>query len=118
MFTYSHLLVKFVFDADPPPTRQAPSFNPDLKGNIGHFAPTTVLQDAIPEAIARVREKNPHRTFKFGRSGGQWAINGETWDTVRIAASDVGQNTWELWKLETGGGWVSHVELIFPPDFL
>jgi FtsP/CotA-like multicopper oxidase with cupredoxin domain len=107
MFTYSHLLVKLVFDPNPPPAMQAPSFNPALKGNIGHFAPMTVLREAIPEAMARIREKRPHRTFKFGRSGGQWAINGETWDTVRIAARDVGQNSWELWKLQTGGGWVS-----------
>jgi hypothetical protein len=31
-------------------------------------------------------------------------VNGETWDSFKIAADDVGQNTWELWELRTGGG--------------
>ena len=33
-----------------------------------------------------VANKNYTRSFKFGRSGGQWVINGETWFTNRIAA--------------------------------
>lgn len=31
-------------------------------------------------------------------------INGESWHTARVAAGTVGQNTCELWCLETGGG--------------
>jgi FtsP/CotA-like multicopper oxidase with cupredoxin domain len=38
-------------------------------------------------------------------------INGETWDSFKIAAEDVGHNTWELWKLETGGGWFHPVHM-------
>jgi hypothetical protein len=30
-------------------------------------------------------QKTAHREFKFGRSNGHWTINGETWDTVKIA---------------------------------
>ncbi len=52
-----------------------------------------------------INNKKPHREFVFGRSGGLWTINGETWDTMKIAADDVGQNTWELWKFKSGGGW-------------
>ncbi len=41
-------------------------------------------------------------------------INGETWSSARVAAGDVGQNTWELWCLDTGGGWFHpiHIHLI------
>ena len=33
---------------------------------------------------------------------------------MKIAAEDVGQNTWELWKFQTGGGWFHpvHIHLI------
>lgn len=33
---------------------------------------------------------------------------------LAAAASDVGQNTWELWRLDTGGGWFHpiHVHLV------
>jgi hypothetical protein len=52
-----------------------------------------------------------HRKMVFGRSNGHWAINGETWDTYKIAADDVGQNTWELWLFETGGGWFHPIHM-------
>jgi hypothetical protein len=55
-----------------------------------------------------------HREFVFGRNNGHWTINGETWDTAKIAAEDVGVNTWEVWKFKTGGGWFHpiHVHLV------
>ena len=55
-----------------------------------------------------------HRQFEFGRANGQWTINGQTWDTARIAAGDVGQNTWEVWKFVSGGGWFHpvHIHLV------
>ena len=33
---------------------------------------------------------------------------------MRIAAGDVGHNTWEVWCLETGGGWFHpiHIHLV------
>jgi hypothetical protein len=33
----------------------------------------------------------------------QWVINGETWRTFKIAASDVPVNAKEVWCLESGG---------------
>lgn len=110
-FTYSRLVAKFIFNRSTPP-RNTPRFQPSQTGTVGTWVPGTVLREAIPLALERVRRDNPHREFKFGRSGGQWTINGETWDTVRIAASDVGLNTWELWKIDTGGGWVSSSSVV------
>ncbi len=33
---------------------------------------------------------------------------------MRVAAGNVGQNTWEVWCLETGGGWFHpiHIHLV------
>jgi hypothetical protein len=56
-------------------------------------------------AMVNVKPPRFHREFKFGRSNGHWTINNEGWMTSKIAASDVGQNTWEVWKFSTGGGW-------------
>lgn len=41
-------------------------------------------------------------------------INGDTWHTARVAAGDVGQNAWEVWCLDTGGGWYHpiHIHLV------
>ena len=71
-------------------------------------------EDDLTTAINMANAGQSHRVFKFGRSNGHWTINGETWDTMKIAASDVGQNTWELWRFETGGGWFHpiHVHLV------
>lgn len=71
-------------------------------------------QDDLNTALQMANADFSHRVFKFGKNNGQWTINGETWDTMKIAASDVGQNTWELWRFETGGGWFHpvHIHLI------
>lgn len=47
-------------------------------------------------ALAQARKGVCTRTFKFGRSNGHWVINGEDWITFRVAADDIGQNTWEV----------------------
>jgi FtsP/CotA-like multicopper oxidase with cupredoxin domain len=104
-FTFSHFVAKFAFSGGV--QGSAPAFNEADFGNIGTFAPRTVLKDAIPVARDMILNREAHRTFDFGRGGGQWVINGETWDTNRVAADNVGQNTWELWEIDTGGGWVS-----------
>lgn len=39
------------------------------------------------EALALARAGKPHRQFKFGRKNNHWVINGETWDTFKIAAA-------------------------------
>ena len=71
-------------------------------------------QSDLNTALQMASVGQSHRVFKFGRTNGHWTINGETWDTMRIAASDVGQNTWELWRFESGGGWFHpvHIHLI------
>ncbi|GLC63932.1 hypothetical protein PLESTF_000100100 [Pleodorina starrii] len=68
----------------------------------------------IPRALAMARNKTCTRTFRFGRRHGHWVINGETWHTARVAAGNVGHNTWEVWCLETGGGWYHpiHIHLV------
>ena len=68
----------------------------------------------VQTAMTMANAGQSHRAFKFGRSNGHWTINGETWLTAKVAAADVGQNTWEVWRLETGGGWFHpiHIHLI------
>jgi hypothetical protein len=58
---------------------------------------------ARPIVIRSEQEGRCDRTFKFGRGGGQWVINGETWRTARVAAKDIGLNSHEVWCLETSG---------------
>jgi hypothetical protein len=71
----------------------------------------------INNAINMANAGQYHRQMNFGRSNGHWTINGEGWDTAKIAAEDVGQNTWELWQFRSGGGWFHpiHMHLV---DFL
>lgn len=111
-FCYSHLLGKILISRN---VQQTPSFEISTGLNSLISPLTKVLENAdIEKAYNMISQGKYHRTFKFGRSGGQWTINGETWDTMRIAASDIGQNTWELWLFETGGGWFHpvHIHLV------
>lgn len=84
--------------------------NPELIRGIDK----TLSAANIQTAIAMANNRQAHRDFVFGRSNGHWTINGETWETNKLAASDVGQNTWELWRFSTGGGWFHpiHIHLI------
>jgi spore coat protein A, manganese oxidase len=54
------------------------------------------------------------RTFRFGRGGGEWLINGKTWDKARVEANpNVGDV--EVWTLvNAGGSWVHpvHIHLV------
>ena len=95
-------------------------------GNTDVFQPTNtpvvsvnpvdkVMSSAdMQTALQMANSNQAHRILKFGRGQGGWTINGQTWDTAKIAAADVGQNTWEVWRLETGGGWFHpvHIHLI------
>jgi FtsP/CotA-like multicopper oxidase with cupredoxin domain len=109
-FTYSHFVAKFTFTGEEDTT--APVFDPENRGHIGTFVPETVLSGAIEDAEGMIENGEAHRTFKFGRGNGHWVINGETWETDRVAADDVGQNTWELWEIDSGGGWVRVYSMI------
>ncbi|KAG2491600.1 hypothetical protein HYH03_010165 [Edaphochlamys debaryana] len=109
-FCHSHLVMRIEPQAVTPPPNSA-----FLPLEPARPALDAVLKDAdFAAAKAMVANKQCTRTFKFGRRRGHWVINGESWHTARVAASDVGQNTWELWCLETGGGWFHpiHIHLV------
>ena len=111
-FCYSHLIAKIVVGEN---AVQASMFEENNESIQPQRPITRVLSVAdIQQAMTMINNKKPHREFVFGRSGGLWTINGETWDTMKIAADDVGQNTWELWKFKSGGGWHHpvHIHLI------
>ncbi len=103
MFCYSHLIARIDVTNTVP---TAPIFTPAPAPGGGLIPLTKVLnQTEIDAAVAMATANQFHRDFQFGRKGGQWVINGETWETAKIAAPDVGQNTWEIWRISTGGGW-------------
>jgi FtsP/CotA-like multicopper oxidase with cupredoxin domain len=60
--------------------------------------PTTLL--ALPDRRATAQS----RRWDFGRSGGEWVINGELFDpdVIRVRLQ---QNTAELWTFTGGNGW-------------
>jgi spore coat protein A, manganese oxidase len=76
-------------------------------------------ESTIPEVLRPVKpipvtDAVRTRTLRFGRGGGEWLINGKTWDKSIIAANpQVGDV--EIWTLiNTGGSWVHpvHIHLV------
>lgn len=66
------------------------------------------------ELLPRVRVQ---RRFKFERTNGAWAINGEFFDENRINARPrVGEP--EIWVFESGGGWVHPVHVHLAEGFV
>jgi bilirubin oxidase len=110
-FCNSHLIAKGVFGTTTteaiPPTFVYTQNTPDPLKPIFNVLTST----DISNAMAMVNAGQYHRQMVFGRTNGHWTINGETWDTAKIAASDVGQNTWEVWKFKTGGGWFHPIHM-------
>ncbi|CAF1584563.1 unnamed protein product [Rotaria sp. Silwood1] len=109
-FCYSHLLGKLQISAT---TNGTPA---TFQENIPNTTPEDPIKRVlnsthIGTAIQMANNGQYHRRMVFGRSNGHWVINGETWDTFRIAAADIGHNTWELWLFETGGGWFHPVHM-------
>jgi FtsP/CotA-like multicopper oxidase with cupredoxin domain len=111
-FCYSHLVGKFIISNKNVINVPFQSSNYD-KGAL-NIVNKVLSDEDINKAYQMINNQEFHRDFTFGRSNGHWTINGETWDTMKIAAEDVGQNTWELWKFKTGGGWFHpvHIHLI------
>jgi FtsP/CotA-like multicopper oxidase with cupredoxin domain len=113
-FCHSHLIAKGVVGTTTteltPPVFTYTQNTPDPLKPIFNVLSTADINTAITMA----NSDTYHRLFVFGRTNGHWTINGETWDTAKIAAADVGQSTWELWKFKTGGGWFHpiHVHLV------
>lgn len=110
-FCHSHLLSRVTFSSTPsipnPPVFMTTQTTPDPLKPIFNVL-TKADRDA---AMTMATNDQYHREMVFGRTNGHWTINGETWDTAKIAASDVGQNTWEVWKFKTGGGWFHPVHM-------
>jgi FtsP/CotA-like multicopper oxidase with cupredoxin domain len=116
-FCYSHLLARVTFGAAP--VTPAPVFMTQQNTPDPLKPLYNVLTTAdINAATAMANAGNYHREMVFGRSNGHWTINGETWDSAKIAASDVGQNTWEVWRFKTGGGWFHPVHMHLVDFFL
>ncbi len=110
-FCHSHLLARGAFSAVPS-TPNPPIFMTTLTTPTPLRPLFNVLNKADRDSgMAMAMADQYHREFVFGRSNGQWVINGETWDTAKIAAEDVGQNTWEVWKFKTGGGWFHPIHM-------
>jgi hypothetical protein len=116
-FCHSHLLARATFGPElstPAPIFMTRQTTPDPLKPIFNVL-TKPDRDAD---MAMANADQYHREMVFGRSNGMWTINGETWDTAKIAASDVGQNTWEVWKFKTGGGWFHPVHMHLVDFFL
>ena len=115
-FCNSHLIAKGVFGTTTeitPPVFAYNQITPTPSRPLFDVLSTTDINKATIMANAG----QYHRQMNFGRTNGHWTINGETWDTAKIAAEDVGHNTWELWQFRSGGGWFHpvHMHLV---DFL
>ncbi|KAG2441979.1 hypothetical protein HYH02_009772 [Chlamydomonas schloesseri] len=114
-FCHSHLVMKIDVACGSSGCTTSPAFQPPAPGvKIVTPIDRVLNQTDIDSALAMVSNKQCTRTFRFGRRHGHWVINGESWHTARIAAADVGHNTWEVWCLETGGGWFHpiHIHLV------
>ncbi|KAK1757942.1 bilirubin oxidase [Echria macrotheca] len=77
----------------------------------------------VPSALATIKwpapaGPNPDHHFEFGRTNGQWRINGVGFSDVnnRVLAN-VPRGSVELWELENGGGGWSHPIHIHLVDF-
>ncbi|KAG2440722.1 hypothetical protein HXX76_003579 [Chlamydomonas incerta] len=114
-FCNSHLVIKInvACNSTGCPGPNTPAYLPPTK-NVTTVLDRVLNQTDIDRALAMVSNKQCTRTFRFGRRHGHWVINGESWHTARVAAGDVGHNTWEVWCLETGGGWFHpiHIHLV------
>ena len=94
MFCHSHLLAKITVAPAPTPNLYS-TIDPTLPMPFNSVHMNRILSAAdISKAVAMANDGDFHREFEFKRKNGMWTINGETWDTAKIAADDVGQNTW------------------------
>ena len=111
-FCHSHLIGKFIIGNSNIINSKFESY--DYNKGALNIVNKVLSTDDISNAFNLINNDNPHRTFDFGRSNGHWTINGESWNSMKIAADNVGQNTWELWKFKSGGGWFHpvHIHLI------
>ena len=113
-FCNSHLIAKMkIASSTSQPVVQLFNENIPAAVSVNHIE-KVMTQEDLNTALQMANAGQSHRLFQFGRKNGHWVINGETWDTFKIAAENVGQNTWELWKFQSGGGWFHpvHIHLV------
>jgi FtsP/CotA-like multicopper oxidase with cupredoxin domain len=111
MFCFSHLISKITVSTSTS-TPNPPVFDATKTPDASLTPITQALTPSdIATATAMAERGEYHRRMDFGRGNGHWVINGETWSTFKIAADDVGQNTWELWLFRTGGGWFHPIHM-------
>jgi FtsP/CotA-like multicopper oxidase with cupredoxin domain len=97
-FCYTHLIAKLTLTAAAP---NPPKFMFD--GPRSTLLDRTLPKNVIKAAQQMKMDGECTRVFNFSHDPTTfvWFINGETWDSFRVGAPDVGQNTWELWCLNT-----------------
>lgn len=109
-FCYSHLLARIEVGT----TVSGPAPKLDkliLPTNPFRYTENVISSTVVAAATKLIKAKQFHRKMSFGRTNGQWTINGETWDSFKIAAADIGHNSWELWQFQSGGGWFHPVHM-------
>ncbi|CAF2704635.1 unnamed protein product [Rotaria sp. Silwood2] len=109
-FCYSHLIGQLQISA------ATNASSPVFQENLPYTTPEDPIKRVlyasdINLAMQMANESRFHRKMAFSKINGKWVINNETWDTFRIAAADIGQNTWELWVYQTGTGWFHPVHM-------
>mgnify|MGYP002402491314 FL=1 len=95
MFCYSHYIMEFRVGSTVTSTEGNQVPDP-LR------ADTPLADLGLDESvIANTLANGVHRTFDFGRSGGQWTINGLTWeDEANRVIAHPQVNSFEIWKLQ------------------
>ncbi|KAH6638234.1 oxidase cueO precursor [Boeremia exigua] len=89
---------------------------------VGTGAPDTTNNGPLPGTLRTVpfppKKNGVDRTFKFGKSGGAWTVNGVTFADVnnRILAKPQ-RGAIEVWELENSSGGWSHPVHIHLVDF-
>jgi FtsP/CotA-like multicopper oxidase with cupredoxin domain len=109
-FCYSHLIARLEIGttvSGPAPVMDAKV----LPKNNFRYTDNVIDSTVVAQATKMIKAGKFHRKMAFGRSMGQWTINGETWESFKIAAADIGHNSWELWMFESGGGWFHPVHM-------
>lgn len=110
-FCYSHLIAKITVSLSASVPRP-PALNVSMTVDPWLVPLNQVLSETdIQKAINMANNGLYDRRMDFGRSNGHWVINGESWESFKIAADDVGHNTWELWQFRTGGSWFHPVHM-------
>ena len=103
-FCWTHVIMKFIVDSAVSGLRNTPVFDGlVLRTNNELPLAKVVPKSVIDNAVLRAKRSEYDKYFRFDRSGGQWTINGRTWDAAqgRIEHTVKG-NGIEVWAIENG----------------